>query len=650
MATDLIIDENIISDIRYIISLLELPIRYVSSDDILSEHKVDVLLIMNEQTEPEDVNFSGYEHIIMPVTLKPKLNHSKIHYMCSNGVAYAMLFILFTLFDNYSAKSNDLIVAILSLIEIMENQKNDFIEKSRLKDLEGEINTQFINHSELFIAGKANDFRAGLVIQESGRTEITFDLRRFHFLQINKLRLDPHTEGCAVFNCEFYLEYPDGEKVQLTDYTTNAAFFIEGKYYFLHGDSNIIFKPLDKINPLYLHCSFEISSLENTKYFSKLSTVKEVKKFYQSLFDDGNLKGICNPKNCLSDTANENVELKQVYFLLGPKSIGLERISNFLLDHTGMLIDRKIFYPTHQREFFDKIGCESLYSLFSRKMGNIVVFDEHKSRFLQKDLLTSKFDNLLLISEGFLGGERLLDCIKTFDEAKFIYYVFNGLEMIFEKYKSEIFFNRSLKRFEHYVLTESTQIKDLFALLKYVPSEKLILRNFSSYHYDIPNKIIDEFLEFDLLIPRNYKDPFNLSEISNTALEFRRLMNFFTIIDNTIEHFLQHALLEYKGEFKNYIWLTQCEYEAQSEILRQKLEIIFGIFNRHDDLKTLWATNNELNISKLEQVITSDQIEDIMLFLKEKDTEMYLRLVIELKLSKNVITDNAAFNEFIEQI
>lgn len=667
MAQDLYIARNVITfttipgaiteermhDINYVISLLELPIKYICSKDELfsSENNIDVLLISDDNTKLEDLQVANFKHVVLPIKLKDTIDNlhlvSHVHYTYMKNIAEALLLILKIVITNHKYNQDDLAVAKLTLIEMFENHKNDFIEKSRQKELEEDPSNVFINSTALYLAGKATDFRDEFAITDSGKTEIVYDLKRFHFLQLDKLRFDPHNDECMVFNCIFYLEYSDGEKVALDDYYTNASFISDGRLYFL-GAPNIVFKPFDRINPLYLHCSFSISSLENTKYFRKLSTVKAIKKHYQALLEKGYLRGFST--RYIVDQSVNQLNSKKVYFLLGPKGIGLDRINNYLLDHTGLLIKQKIFYPTHQREFFNKIGGGSIYSLFSRKTEKVVIFDEHKAKFLKKDLLTGKFEKLLLVSEEFLVGDRLFDCIKTFSEAKCIYYLCDNIDIMFEKYKSEIFFKKGLIKFQDYVLTGGFQVKYIFTLLKCLFPEQLILKKFSNDYYNNPDKLFDTVLDEPFSIASNYNYPFNLRKISNIALEFKRLINFYTIIDDRIDNFLKQALLEYSGGCNNYLWLSPEEYETNAQLLTRKLEIIFSTFNYQNGLEELKSMKPQNDKVFLEQALTKNQLEEIVSFLKKKDDDMYIRLIIELKLSRDIITDSKIFDEFIAGI
>lgn len=647
------VSDSVLEDVRYCVSTLHLPLNIIVLNmENICDYRLDILLMFDYETQVEIPIQVNYEHRIV---LSDFASHIKNPIRLN--ASYILLKILPIILNNYKIEIFDIIIAVLSLLEIFEYKPDDFIKNSRLDELNDEIRAVFKNSSVLFVAGRTTEFRDEFAIGENGtiennKVEITYDLRRFHFLQIDKLRFDPHNEQCAISNCEFTLEYADGELLLLDEYILNDSFTKNDKVYFLHDDPNIIFKPCNKINPTRLHCSFILESLESTPYFKQQNSVKEVREHYQLLLETGKLGGWCVQKKEVIDVEQTLLSDKKVFIFLGPKSAGLDKLNNYFLDHSGELINNKIIYPTHQREFFNRNGRGSIYSLFSLRANKFIIFDEHKAKCLQTDILVSKFKTLILASEDFFVDDRLLSCSETFVNARYVYYFRDSLEFSFAKYKNDVCFNKCKDKFDTYILAGCAQIKYFFSAFKYLSPGQLILREFIDDVFENTNKIIEDSSNIfgcKLLVPEDRSYEFDLRKISFIALEFRRLINFYTFMDDKIVCFIQHALLKYPQGVCDYIFLSNEQEKSYNELFRKKLERLFEAFNYSEGLKTLNSIRPKVK-KCINQHIVKENINDVMMFLQKKDDDMYLRLVIELKLSRDVVTDNEEFNQFIESL
>lgn len=646
-------DYNIIREIDYIVSQLNLVINIFCVFDVYENvnYNLDVALILRPNISFQEIIDIGCKNVVTMSAIEQDFdvpNEIHIYKVLDGSSSYVLLKILMIV-QSYNLNVGDFRVASATLIDIIENKANDFVEQSKFKDDNPTEIVQIINKAILYPAGKMNYFREEFSLLEEGSTEIKFDLRRFHFLQIDKIRLHPHDQPCVVYNAKFSVEYADGQTLILDDYLMDNYFTIDEKHYFLKNPPLIDFKPFSRVNPCYLYASFNLESIENSEYFKSPGTIAEIKDHYISLVSDNKVGGFWNREHLQLD--NGCYKNKNVFMHLGPKSIGLDKLNNYLLDHGSELIQKRIFYPTHQREFYNREGNGSLFSLFSRKSDQVIISDAHKAKWLKKDLLESIFQTLVLMSEGFLKEEKLFHCANTFKNAKYVYYLRDSVEFAFEKYKHDVFFNKKTIKFDPTVLMEYNQIKYFFEIFKFLSPENLILKEFSVDYYS-QSTIINDFFDIighPLSEYHDYEPRFDLSKISNVALEFRRLMNFFIIIDDDIACFLQQSLLEYSKFFLNYIWLSKEENDDLRAKFKDKLNMIFSIFNCGDGLKILEAQLPR-NTNYIKQEITREEILDVMTFLQKKDDDMYTRLIIELKLTKGVITDNDDFNLIFTEV
>lgn len=636
--------------LKYFFNVLNLEIscENISIADI-NKDEFDVVLYFGANHEFCNTNLKN-KKIIIITKLKNLTNDNYSCQYAAENILSILMNVLNVLEDAYKTNYNKSLTYEKHIVaELIVDDYNSYVLSKYIQQsfiaIEDSDTINLTNTTVLLTAGNKQPHWGPNKIEIYGENNITFDLRSLYSLEIKLLKILPDLKPCVIANFKFMAEYEDGKMVDLKIFRHNAFLIKYEKYYFDRNDPEIIFEEID-ICPIYIHVSFSIENLSTSDFFIKEKALIEIKNNYEKT----RVKDFILAKNYRENNLiSTEVQIDKALIIhLGPKIVNLEKLQDFLMDSTSKLIYQKVMYPSHQLQSYDLQGHGGLFLLFSTNKETLsIVFDQHKANNIKTDFKKSSFKFLVLSSENFLEGNRLMSIEENFNNIKYIYYIMNSIVFDFGSYQDDVFWHNETKKFCNY--STNKQLRQIISIIKYISKDKIELKCIDKLAKSeiLLVKDIEEIISVNIPLTDNYN--FNNSSqifLSAEGLEFKRLINHFKITDNEINVFLNSNLIAYNTNKESFIFLT---HEMAIERLienKQRFELILKSFN-FPFAEIILSLLNYNDYQYVPQEIDSSQILKIFKFLLEKDSELYKHFVSCLKLQVNIETDNYNFNNII---
>ena len=453
-----------LEQLEFFIYELQLPIIYriVDIHSIESEtlnYNLYISFLYNEEL----LNLlAGYTKLLLVHDSEVKDLSQNINIVLEQSTVVILLNTLYVI-EKILPENDNILLAYYILIELLSYNLFDLINmtENKFKLIHENYKNPVQNYLELYLIGKIAISQDN-AIRVTGQSNISLDLRKFHFVEIDKIRLDPDNKPCAIKNCKFSVEYEDGEIIQLTDFHSNPDLVKYDTYYFNSGIAEINFS-FNRVNPIYFHCAFDIEQLSDTAFVREEKWFEVIRNYYQ-IRKDYYLNVIKRINN--NPIVNHQLSGKSIYIHLGPDYIGINGLHESILNNLGQLISYKIMYPTHQKDSLISKSRGGLFNIFTKLTSGNIVFDSRKLTNLVKNLNESKFNNLLLSSADFLEENRLEYFCNVLKDTSYIYYLRDTLESCFEDYKLSILYSRETRKFQE-VLYINKQFQEIFNIIKF---------------------------------------------------------------------------------------------------------------------------------------------------------------------------------------